>query len=134
MFESMTIQWEGLLKIVKAAACAPMTLGGAAAVLVEPDRSGMLCISPTSEEGRHISQIARWTETYKLTLDEVYRLKAVLVDYPPAECDGELVEELRCIMAARKLSTMPELTAEEVDRAKFAFETGLMPFIRQQVD
>lgn len=57
-----------------------------------------------------------------------------LADYHPKDVEVELAEELRCIVAARKLAMMPKLTAADADKARLAFESGLLPFVRQVVD
>jgi hypothetical protein len=93
----------------------------------------MLSSGPQLDDGYN-ARIANWSIRHDLTPDEILRLKAVLTDYPPDTTASELLEELRCILAARKLATMPELTTADVDRARFAFESGLVPFVRQDVD
>jgi len=82
----------------------------------------------------HKVTIAKWCLSHSLTSDELDRLNSVPVDYPPDEIETEMLEELRCILADRKLATMPELTKNQIELAKFAFDTGLIPVVRQDVD
>lgn len=89
---------------------------------------------PLKLDTKYGEQISHWSSIYNLTPVEIERLKAVLVDYPPDSFATEMEEELRCIMAARKLAVVPALTQAEVDRARKAFESGSMPFVRQDVD
>jgi len=93
----------------------------------------MVPTTPLAVDG-HATQIAQWSASHNLTEAEVARLNTVLVDYAPDEVAAELGEELRCILAARKLATMPELTAAEIERARTAFESGQTPFVPQDVD
>ena len=89
---------------------------------------------PLKLDTKYGEQISHWSSIYDLTAVEIERLKAVLVDYPLDSIASEMDEELRCILAARKLSELPELTHDEVDRARKAFESGLIPFVPQDVD
>ena len=77
--------------------------------------------------------LARIIRTHDLKPDEIVRLLQVLWDYEPAEQKQELEEELRCILAARELADRPNLTNEVVDRARIAFESGRVPFVRQDM-
>jgi hypothetical protein len=86
------------------------------------------------EMDANAAQITLWSTTYKLTTDEIARLNSVLVAYAPDEVAAELNEELRCIIAARKLAIMPDLTAIEIERARAAFESGQTPFVPQDAD
>lgn len=85
------------------------------------------------EESVH-ARIARWAVAYKLTAAEIDRLNTVREDYPAVEVDAELLEELRCVLAARELAATPELTPDQVTRARAAFESGRTPFVAQDVD
>lgn len=80
------------------------------------------------------TRIADWTAQHGLTADEVARLEAVLVDYPPDGVAAELEEELRCVFGARKLATMTQLTTEDFLAAGQAFDSGRTPFKAQDVD
>jgi hypothetical protein len=71
---------------------------------------------------------------HSLTAAEIERLRSALRDYPPFDSERELEEELRCILAARELAGKPELTNEQVDRAKEAFKSGKAPFVQQDMD
>ena len=82
----------------------------------------------------NLQRIGHWVSVYALEEAEEKQLRAVLTDYPVGDIAKELTEELRCILASRKLATMPELTAETVDGARLAFESGRIPFVRQDVD
>lgn len=73
-------------------------------------------------------------EVYDLTAEESQRLRSVFIDYCPADVDNELREELRCIMAARKLAATPQLTAEDMRAAREAFASGRVAFVVQDVD
>ena len=84
--------------------------------------------------GNSTTRIADWTAIHSLTADEVARLESVLSDYLTAEIDAELEEELRCVLAARRLATRPKMTTEEFLAAGRAFESGLTPFTVQDVD
>ncbi len=90
-------------------------------------------ILDTPQSG-HIQRIGLWGGRHDLTEDETERLKTVLTDYPEPSISIELEEELRCILADRKLARMPKLTAADADKARHAFESGLLPFVRQVVD
>ena len=89
---------------------------------------------PLHGGGASTTRIADWTALHALTADEVARLESVLSDYPTAEIDAELDEELRCIFNARKLATMPELSRADIARARDAFRSGRTPFTPQDVD
>lgn len=82
----------------------------------------------------HRQTIAVWNQIHRFSPEETARLESVLKDYPPADVARELDEELRCVLAARKLAEMPPLTKEIVDRARAAFESGRVPFVPQDVD
>ena len=79
------------------------------------------------------SAASSWSTTYNLAAAEV-DLKAVLTDYAPADHEFALVEELRSIVAARTLAAQPILTVAEIDRARKAFESGLVPLVLQHAD
>lgn len=81
----------------------------------------------------HIEEFDEISKYFLLDAEEIDRLKAVMIDYPLVDIANELSEEFRCIIAARKLAAIPKLTTETVDRARLAFESGRIPFVRQDV-
>jgi hypothetical protein len=119
--------------VKKGAICALPTLGVPGSVVSTP---GEMMVTNYSTNGgsRHLARIANWAITHELDSAEIDRLKSVLGDYPAELVDRELKEELRCILGARQLAGMPELTADEVSRARTAFETGRTSFVVEDVD
>ena len=66
------------------------------------------------------------SEDHSLTPHEIERLNWVLSTFAVEEHDSEIAAELKDILAARKLATMPKLTSAEIKRAKAkAIEMGL---------
>jgi hypothetical protein len=115
----------GALAAVAMTACGPVATGDGGYVLV---------VSKPSTGDRHITRIAQWARAYSLTATEVARLKQVLADYSPDEQEAELAEELRCVIAARKLAVRQPLTNTQIDRARVAFESGRTAFVPQSVE
>ena len=61
-----------------------------------------------------------------LTTQEIERLNWALSTFDGEAHDKEVVAELKNILAARKLASMPKLTTAEIKRAKAsAIEKGL---------
>lgn len=114
-----------------AAKAAPFILTGGA--IMTSALSPYTSIDPPRTPS-YVQRIGNYTAMYSLTAGETDQLRSVLTDYPAEDVERELAEELRCIMAARRLATMPEMTNETVDRARRAFESGAVPFVRQDVD
>jgi hypothetical protein len=74
-------------------------------------------------------RIAQIIEEYSLSTNEIERLDWVLSTFEVNEHDSEIAAELKDILAARKLASMPKLTSAEIKRAKAkAIEMGLTDF------
>lgn len=68
-------------------------------------------------------------EEHSLSTNEIERLDWVLSTFEVDEHDSEIAAELKDILAARKLATMPRLTSAQIQRAKAkAIEMGLTDF------
>lgn len=114
-------------------ACAPFMFSPHdGAIMTSTYEVAVAATAPRS--GSHVHRIGEWADRHKLNEEEMGRLQAVLTDYPAEDIAEELATELRCIIAERRLAVMPELTTETVDRARDAFESGRIPFVRQAVD
>lgn len=129
MFESVMVRnWPA-----RTARAAPLLVVGVGAG-VSQTGGDQAVTAQWSAAQPYASQIGCLAARYNLTPREVIRLRVVLADYDPVDHAAELAEEVRCIMAARKLAAMPELTAEAVDRAREAVEAGRTSFVPQDVD
>ena len=71
-------------------------------------------------------RVAQLIKDHSLSKNEVERLDWVLTAFAVDEHDREIAAELKNILAARKLASMPKLTTAEIKRAKAnAIEKGL---------
>lgn len=127
MFEAAT---EFFLPLM-AAKTAPFILTGGAIVTTT---LGLYTTVDTPRPPSYVQRIGNYAAMYNLTVEETERLRSVLNDYPPADVENELGQELRCIMAARKLAATPQLTSNDMQSARAAFASGRVPFVAQDVD
>jgi hypothetical protein len=74
------------------------------------------------------------TEEIPLSKPDPIRGKAPCGRNDSCYCDSGRKYKKCCLLAARRLAAMPELTREIVDRARAAFENGLTPYVVQDVD
>lgn len=111
---------------------APYFLSGGA--IMTPVLGLSTIVNPPPQTGTFAQRVGHYAVMYALTADETNRLKAVVTDYPLCDVASELKEELRCIMAARKLAATPQLTADKMQRARAAFEGRRVSFVVQDVD
>lgn len=76
-----------------------------------------------------VLRIAKIIEEHSLSTNEIERLDWVLSTFEVDEHDAEIAAELKDILAARKLASMPKLTSATIERAKAkAIEMGLTDF------
>ena len=116
------------------AVCAPLMFSPHDDDAVMTSTCDVLEVSVAPRSNSHMQRIGEWAALYDLNEEETDQLRLVLTDYPPQDVSAELAEELRCIIAARKLAMIPELDAADLERIQEAFDSGRIHYAPQDVD